>query len=429
MKKILAVFLTLAMAFSCVMTVCAEEEPVAVYSIGEIEGDLLPGEIITVPVYLSVKGEKVTTVTFRMKFDNERLELEDFKSAEGKGDHTMSFYFVDLKQDDNSVIGVNVADLSMRKPSTLEDTLLINIKFKIKDNITSGDMNFGIVFSAISSIRENLEEYFFEEYEAEEKTVYIEGNSEGSDVTDEGNDEENEDNKPIVDDGDDPVIDEGDDSDADDGETSDGGREETTPPSVKDEDKEDKEPAAPEFSDLAGYEWAKDYIIPLAQKGIIRGTGETTFSPANNITRADFMVLLMRLLEIGGTETDGFADVPADSYFAAAVTSAKELGIAKGGSDGNFNPYNTITREDMCVLVYRALNSMGYLPVVPDNGTFKTGFSDVDLISDYAYDAMHELYLNQIIGGSDGKVNPKGFATRAETAVIMYRISKLIPEF
>ena len=140
------------------------------------------------------------------------------------------------------------------------------------------------------------------------------------------------------------------------------------------------------------------------------------------------MVLLTRLLEINGKAEEGFDDVPADAYFANAVANGKKLGIAKG-SDGKFNPYNSITREDMCVLVYRALVSMSYLPVLPDDDGFNDKFNDIDEISDYALTAMRDLSANGIIGGSDGKVNPKGFATRAETAVIMYRIQKLIPEF
>lgn len=449
MKRFFGLVLTVVMVISCVMCVCAEEEPVAYYSIGEIEGEIAPGEIITVPVYLTLENEQVNNVVCRLKYDDERLEYQAFNKDTDKGEHKLSGYSTGVTTADSSLIGIVVYELNVKKSDSFDNTRLVNINFKVKDKVTSAEMTFEIGYSMISYVGENMELPKTESFESDERVVYIEGNSDGSDIEEEEPDTDIEDkpddgevigdpdepgdadDDPVDDPADDPADDPDDEpvdeSDKKDDKPVNGGNSDV--PATGEKEEETKtEPQAPEFTDLAGYEWAKDFIIPLAAKGIIRGTSETTFSPANNITRADFMVLLMRLLEISGTETNGFNDVPVDSYFASAVTSAKELGIAKGGSDGNFNPYNSITREDLCVLVYRALTTMGYLPVVPDDGTFTEKFSDVTAISDYAYDAMHELYLNEIIGGSDGSINPKGFATRAETAVIMYRISKLIPE-
>ena len=425
MKRFFSVILIFVMALSCMTCVCAQEEPVAVYSFGEIQGELIPEEIITLPVYLTLKNELVMATVFKIEYDSDKLELQKFKTSEGKGEHSLSGYLVGVDKDNPSLLGVSIYDT---KNVSMDNTLLIKIKFKVKNNITTGNMSFDVVFSQISYAHE-ITEAQTKSFDCEGMTVYIEGNSsDGSgeetqapdtddkETDEKGNSEQNPDDDTEYYPEDEPETDNKE-------ITSDSSR-----PSKKEESEIVPETSAPEFSDLAGYEWAKDYIIPLATKGIIRGTSETTFSPANNITRADFMVLLMRLLDINGTKTNGFTDVPAESYFASAVTSAKELGIAKGGSDGKFNPYNSITREDLCVLVYRALVSKAFLPVVSDDGTFNTKFKDVSIISDYAYDAMHELYLNEIIGGSDGMINPKGFATRAETAVIMFRISRIIPE-
>ena len=434
MKKFFGVILAVIMVVSCVMSVSAEDTTAAKYSFGEIEGELVPGENITLPVYFDLGDIKINTVVFQMKFDEEQLEFTGYEKSD---EHTMSSYNVGITSNDSSKIGAAIYDLKVNKAYTLNNVILVKFNFKIKDTAENKDVAFDIVKSEVSS----LDGFFSEEFEYEQATVCIEKNTDSSVSETEKEDEENSDDSEENNDGNtvDEDLDESDSSDED--ELIDNSTVENNTSGEKKENessngssnkpvKEENKPEVitPEFSDLTGYEWAKDYIIPLAAKGIIKGTSDSTFSPANNITRADFMVLLMRLLEITGTETNGFADVPADSYFAGAVTSAKELGIAKGGSDGNFKPYDSITREDLCVLVYRALTGVGYLPVVPNDGSFTKKFSDVEEISDYAFDAMRELYLNEIIGGSDGMVNPKGFATRAETAVIMYRISKLIPE-
>lgn len=414
MKKVLSFVLCLMLVIACVSVYA--EEPTAVYSFGDVVNSVEIGDEIEIPLYLTVDEKPINSVNFKVSFNENAFEFLDLKKK-NLGDHDLTFIVSGLDMHDSSIASVFL--LSYETTNVFSETLLCNLRFKVKDEAIAGDSTFEICYSSVVCNDTNADKFTSEKYSANSVDVFVNGIEEGSQTEEENNgDEEETDIDEDID------IDE---SDLLDDEIT----EEKPEDDIEDKTEEKPEivqPAAPEFSDLAGYEWAKDYIIPLAQQGIIKGTGETTFSPANNITRADFMVLLMRLLEIDGKTSEGFTDVPADAYFANAVANAKKMGIAKGGSDGNFNPYNSITREDLCVLVYRALNSRGFLPVVPDDGTFKAKYTDIDIISDYAFDAMHELYLNGIIGGSDGKVNPKGFATRAETAVIMFRISKLIPE-
>ncbi|MBR5308552.1 MAG: S-layer homology domain-containing protein, partial [Clostridia bacterium] len=63
------------------------------------------------------------------------------------------------------------------------------------------------------------------------------------------------------------------------------------------------------FVDLGNHAWAKDAINSLADEGIIKGTSENTFSPAANITRADFAILLVRAFELASENSENFADV------------------------------------------------------------------------------------------------------------------------
>ena len=178
------------------------------------------------------------------------------------------------------------------------------------------------------------------------------------------------------------------------------------------------------FTDLGNHAWAKDAIYTLKNKGIISGISETEFAPANNIKRGDFILLLTRMLSVNNEFSENFADVPEGKYYYSAIGSAKAAGIAQG-SGGNFMPENTITRQDLITLAYRAFLAKGYISETTDF-TSLDAFADKDNISDYAQTAMASMVKAGIIKGSNGNVNPKGFATRAEVAVMCARLLELM---
>ncbi|MBQ9984993.1 MAG: Ig-like domain-containing protein, partial [Oscillospiraceae bacterium] len=130
-------------------------------------------------------------------------------------------------------------------------------------------------------------------------------------------------------------------------------------PSVGDDDSSIGEGAEKvRFIDLGAHAWASDAINALADEGIIKGTSENTFSPAANITRADFALLLVRAFKLESENTENFADVASSDYFAAELAIARNTGVVNGIGDNKFAPRNTITRQDMMTIVYRALNSL-----------------------------------------------------------------------
>lgn len=178
------------------------------------------------------------------------------------------------------------------------------------------------------------------------------------------------------------------------------------------------------FTDLANHAWAKDAIYTLKNKGIISGISDTEFAPANNIKRGDFILILTRMLSVNDTFTENFADVPESAYYYNAVGSAKAAGIAQGSGE-NFMPENSITRQDLITLAYRAFLAKGYITETTDLISLDT-FGDKDSISDYAKTSMASMVKAGIIQGSNGNVNPKGFATRAEVAVMCARLVELM---
>ena len=178
------------------------------------------------------------------------------------------------------------------------------------------------------------------------------------------------------------------------------------------------------FTDLGNYAWAKESIYTLKNKGIISGISETEYAPANNIKRGDFILILTRMLSVNDAFTENFADVPASSYYYNAIGSAKAAGVAQGSGE-NFMPENTITRQDLITLAYRAFLAKGYITET-DDMTSLDAFADKNSISDYALAPMASMVKAGIIQGSDGSVNPLGNATRAEVAVMCARLLALM---
>ena len=175
------------------------------------------------------------------------------------------------------------------------------------------------------------------------------------------------------------------------------------------------------FHDLGGYDWAKDAINALAEEGIIRGTGPDTFSPGKNITRADFAILLTRAFELEGDTEENFIDVPKSAYYAPELAVAKACGVVEGIGGGKFDPEGEISRQDMMVMLYRALVRTGYALEETQAGAL-AGFSDGAQVSEYAQAAVASLITNGIIEGANGLLRPHARSSRAEVAVTLWRV-------
>ena len=173
---------------------------------------------------------------------------------------------------------------------------------------------------------------------------------------------------------------------------------------------------------MSGYGWAKDSIERLAEAGVIQGDGPNTFGPGKNITRADFAVLLVRAFapDTGAAE-ENFADVSPEDYFAEELAKAKAAGIARGIGNNRFNPRGQVTRQDMMVMLARAMDAAGIELPEADAEELKS-FTDGAQVADYAREAVSRLVKDGIIAGDKGRINPQGYATRAEVAVVLDRI-------
>lgn len=183
------------------------------------------------------------------------------------------------------------------------------------------------------------------------------------------------------------------------------------------------------FYDVSGdYAWVSKEVDALALSGVIQGNGKYLFEPAQQITRADFIVMLDRAYGMSEalaageiTDKGTFGDVDETAYYAQSVAAAKAWGIATGSSDNMFYPSRNMTRQEAIVFIARTLENTD----MSLRKTVITGFADAGLIPDYAVEACESMIGAQIINGSGTNINPGSMVTRAEIAVMLYRATHL----
>ncbi len=175
------------------------------------------------------------------------------------------------------------------------------------------------------------------------------------------------------------------------------------------------------FIDLGNHTWAKDSIYTLVDAGVVKGTSANTYSTAKNIKRADFAIMLVRAFGVTEGETEQFADVDTNKYYAKELLLAKANGIVGGIGENKFNPEGEITRQDMMLMLTRALEAQGKKLDAADESVLAQ-FADAAEISNYAREAVASVVKAGIIAGSNGRINPLAKATRAEIAVMLGRI-------
>lgn len=171
------------------------------------------------------------------------------------------------------------------------------------------------------------------------------------------------------------------------------------------------------FKDLTDVSWAKDAILTLHARGIISGYGNNEFAPNNSIKREEFIRLVVSAYYPNETaENAGFDDVDAGAWYHDSVAVAVRKGIVSGISEMRFGTGMNITRQDMAVVLYRVAEGRF---TVKDT---ENKFADDGSISDYAKEAVYALRDAGIISGvSATDFAPQKNATRAETAVMLYR--------
>ncbi|MBS7297919.1 MAG: S-layer homology domain-containing protein [Eubacteriales bacterium] len=159
--------------------------------------------------------------------------------------------------------------------------------------------------------------------------------------------------------------------------------------------------------------WAEKYIEEIKSENIMSGNG-VSFMPDKNISRAEFVVAIIRALGAKPkSATVSFSDIKADSFYAPYIISAAEIGIISGYDDGTFRPENNLTREESVIILSRAFGFLsGY--------NIGAEFSDRNSVTEGARSAFaYALNKGIIKGYPDKTLRPKGNLSRAEAAVLI----------
>ena len=175
----------------------------------------------------------------------------------------------------------------------------------------------------------------------------------------------------------------------------------------------DPKPQEGKFVDVADDFWAAKDIYTLKDAGIIGGKSATEFDPEGDVTRAEFAKMVVGLFGYKATsDAVNFEDCKAEDWFTPYVAAGVEAGVIKGVSDTEFAPNATITREDACTILGRALNK------VAQSNELK--FTDADKVAEYAAPYVALLSeLGYVNGYEDGSFAPTNNITRAEAAKII----------
>ncbi len=172
------------------------------------------------------------------------------------------------------------------------------------------------------------------------------------------------------------------------------------------------------FSDLPSSHWGYNQVMVLCENGIVSGYGDGTFGTDRTITRAEFVKLmcLVKGINVGGYENI-FTDVNSNDWYAPYVCAAYKAGLVNGISDTEFGADLPISRQDICVILYRGDNTVS--DIQPE-------FSDSKSISDYAVEAVGYFSEKGIVNGFDGNVfRPLENASRVQAAAIIYNYTTI----
>ena len=174
------------------------------------------------------------------------------------------------------------------------------------------------------------------------------------------------------------------------------------------------------FEDVKDSDWFKDDVAYVYLFNLMKGTTDTKFDPTKATSRAMLVTILWRLEgEPGYTATADFEDVAAGQWYTDGILWAASNKIVTGYSDKAFGPNDSLTREQLAVILYRYAQYKGY--DVTGSADI-SGFADNAKVSDWAVAAVKWAVAQKLITGTaSGLVLPAGEAQRAQTAAILHR--------
>lgn len=173
------------------------------------------------------------------------------------------------------------------------------------------------------------------------------------------------------------------------------------------------------FLDIKDH-WAMDSISKMAYMGYVKGF-EGEYRPSDKITRAEFVTMIVRVLNLDPTNNvSGFVDVLDGSWYKDSIDIAAEKGIVKGYSDNTFKPNDNITRAEIASIL---MNLYDLEINLEEMNNILAEYKDD--IPSWANEGIAIISKAGLMNGfPDGSFGASRNATRAEAAVILLRYLK-----
>lgn len=167
------------------------------------------------------------------------------------------------------------------------------------------------------------------------------------------------------------------------------------------------------YSDVPEDHWAYNEIKSAGEIGFMSGMGDGTFGLGQNVTRAQFVSMLVRMFGWQQAQGASYSDVDPSAWYYNDVMTASAMGAL--GNETGFRPNDNITREEIAVMLVRAL---GYDELAKEFSDTYLPFNDVSSNKGYislAYD------FGIVSGKTANSFDPYGTALREEAAAMMMR--------
>ena len=182
------------------------------------------------------------------------------------------------------------------------------------------------------------------------------------------------------------------------------------------------------FRDVNQTSWAYEYIELLANIGVVAGNAQGDFEPDRDVTREEFVKMVVSALEMETEVTIElpFVDVTSDDWSYPYIAAAYQAGIINGTSETVFGVGETISRQDMAVITARALDA-AQVKILPVTEIIR--FTDEAEAADYAAESIDRIARSGVVGGyPDGSFRPQDSITRAETAKVLAQVVRMKEE-
>lgn len=176
------------------------------------------------------------------------------------------------------------------------------------------------------------------------------------------------------------------------------------------------------FRDVSKRDWYYDDVVYVYRKGYMDGMSSTRFGGELNTTRGQIVTILWRLTgEPRATKRNPFTDVSSSQYYYDAISWAYDAGVVDGFDAHTFKPDQNVTREQLAAILYRYAK---YMNLSTSGSAYLAKYTDADKIANWAYDAMAWANYRGLINGTSAtRIDPKGYATRAQIAAILHRFA------